>query len=158
MDMQSFVRERVPIHSLLAENRHRDTLLFLAIFITVLSITPLLVIVGVTISVSLVAGGLLALLIAALGVRWPVIGFYAVAGCAVLVEQFPLPDAFLTGNLYVYSWPPALEGMVERPIGFFFFFILLIVISHHLLTHQKMLQGGKLLLPFIFFLLCVVGG
>lgn len=143
---------------LLAEKRRRDRLLFVVILVTMLSLTPLLIIAGVTIGISPLLGGLVALVVATAVVRWPVVGFYAIAGCVVLIEQFPLPDAFVTGELNVFYWPPALEGLIERPIGFFFIFIFLVFICHRLVTRQRILRGGKLLLPFLFYLICVAIG
>src|SRR5207248_1431874 len=121
-------------------------------------LTPLLVLTGVTIGIGLVLGGFVSLMVATLIVQRPVAGFFMVAACAVLVEQSPLLAPVLTDHLYIFSWPPALEGAIERPIGFLFIFILLTVACRRLVSHRRPLQGGELLLPFLFYLLCVAGG
>ncbi len=148
------------VSKLLATQRHSDTLLFLVIFFTVFGLTPLLVLAGATISFSLILGGLVALIAAALVVRWPVLGFWIVAGCAILIEQEPLTinTHILTDQLYIFAWPPKLAGLIERPIGFFILFIFLVFVFQHLVKRQRVLVGGKLLLPFLFFLLCVAMG
>ena len=145
---------------LLATQRRSDVLLFLVIFVTVFGLTPLLVFAGAVIGFSLVLGCLVALIAAALVVRWPVLGFWVVAGCVVLIEQNPLiiNTHILTDQLYVFAWPPRLTGLIERPIGFFILFVFLVFLSHQLVKHQRPLQGGKLLLPFLCFLIFVVGG
>ncbi len=100
------------------------------------------------------------LVIVALTVRRPTVGFFVVLGGTLLMEQNPLPVPFFTNsiNVFVFAWPTALQGLPDRPIGFFMLFVLLVFIVHNLLRRQKTVQGGKLLLPFVFLLLCVVGG
>jgi len=144
--------------TLLAAQKRRDMLLFIIIFCTVFSLTPLLVLGGVTLGFSLVLGSLVALIIAALIVRWPLVGFYVVAGCVVLIESEPLWTPILTDQLYIFYWPPGLEGQIERPIGFLMIFIIVVFVCHLLIHRQRPLWGGELLLPFLLFLLCVAGG
>lgn len=146
------------VSSLLKSRKREDTLLFIVVFITVFSLTPLLVLSGVTIGFGLTLGGITAVTIAMLVVRWPVVGFFVVAGCTLLVDQGPLIVNNFGFYLYVFFWPPSLQGLIERPIGFFILFIFFMYICHNLLRRRKLLQGGELLLPFLFFLLCVAWG
>ncbi|MBA2286912.1 MAG: hypothetical protein H0W02_15680, partial [Ktedonobacteraceae bacterium] len=71
------------IPALLTKQRRSDLLLFIGIFITVISITPLLVLGGMSIGFGLVVGGIAALIIAVLVIRRPVTGFYLMAACVV---------------------------------------------------------------------------
>ncbi|OLB57076.1 MAG: hypothetical protein AUI01_05325 [Ktedonobacter sp. 13_2_20CM_2_56_8] len=146
------------VSDLLIMSKRNDVLLFIVIFAAVFSLTPLFVLGGLTVGFGLVLGIAASLASAALIVRWPLAGVYIAAGCAVLIEEAPLPTPILTDRLYIYYWPPSLEGLIERPIGFLFLFILFVLVCHRLLKHQKMLEGGALLLPFLLYLLCVAGG
>jgi len=105
-----------------------------------------------------VLGGLVLLTVSALIVLWPVTGFYVVVGLVVLIEEGPLSTPILTDRLNVFYWPPALEGLIERPIGFLFIFILLVFVCHRFISRQWLLRGGSLLLPFLLYLLCVAAG
>jgi len=106
-----------------------------------------------------VIGGLVVLVVVVLIVRWPVVGFYVLAVCAAAVEaDSPISIGGILGVrsipiLYVYYWPPGYEGEIERPIGFLIIFIVLVFICR-----EWRLQGGKLLVPFLFFLFCVAYG
>ena len=146
------------VPALIADARRTDLLLFLVIFVTVFSATPLLVLGGAAIGFKYVLGGLLALIAAILVVRWPLTGFYVIAGCVVLVEQEPLATPIFTDQLPIFFWPAKLMGIPERPIGFLLLFILLVLICHRLLKRQRILWGGPLLLPFLCFMLCLVWG
>jgi O-Antigen ligase len=148
--------ENVP--ALKVGKKRSDALLFIVIFVTVCILTPLLALVGSTISVSLVLGCLLVLIVAVLTTIWPMFGFYVVLGCIVLVESRPNYFPIFTDQLTIYYWPSGLEGLIERPIGFFILFVIFVFICHRLINHQRILQGGPLLLPFFFFLLCVAFG
>ncbi len=143
---------------LIAARKRSDIYLFLVIFIIVFSFTPLLVIGGEAVGLTLALCGLVSLILAALIVLSPVVGFYVVALCALLVDQSPLLTPVLTDHLYIFYWPPGLEGLIERPIGFLFIFILLTVACRRLVSQQSPLQTGKLFLPFLFYILCVAGG
>src|SRR6266436_141163 len=151
-------KTKINVSVLLSMSKRNDVLLFIVIFVTVFSLTPLLVLGGVTVGFGLVLGIVVSLTIAALIVRWPLTGVYVVAVCAVLIEDAPLPTPILTDHLYIFYWPPGLEGLIERPIGFLFLFTLFMLVCHRLINRQKMLEGGALLLPFLLFLLCVAGG
>src|SRR6266480_345687 len=148
--------ETVP--GLRADKKRSDRLLFVVIFVITCSLTPLLALAGATISVSLVLGCLVALIIAVLTIIRPMFGFYMVLGCIVLVESRPNYFPIFTDQLTIYYWPSGLEGLLERPIGFFILFVIFIFICHRLINRQQLLQGGPLLLPFLFFLLCVAFG
>jgi hypothetical protein len=149
---------RGTVPALLAAAKRSDVLLFLVIFVTVFSITPLLVWGGATIGFQYLLGVLAALAAAALVVRWPLAGLYIVAGCVVLVEEEPLATPIFTDQLDIFHWPASLTGLPERPIGFLLLLMLFVLIGHRLLKRQRVLWGGPLLLPFIGFLLCVAWG
>jgi O-Antigen ligase len=160
MNNQSSVTSRstMTVSTLLAAHKRRDMLLFITIFIFALGLTPLLILAGATAGFNLVLTGLAVLTIATLIVWRPIIGLYLVVGLTVLIEEEPLPTPILTDRLNVYYWPPALEGLIERPIGFLFIFIILVFIGHRLLRRQRLMWGGPLLPTFLLFLLCVGGG
>jgi O-antigen ligase len=147
------------VPSLLTLRKRSELLLFMVMFVSTLATAPLLIVGGMTVGFGLTIGILLALVIAVLVVRWPVIGMMVIAGCAVLIEETPLKLAnIFTDHLYIYYWPPSLEGLIERPIGFFFLFVLFVVICHRLAKRKTFLAGGPLIVPFVLFLLCVAWG
>jgi len=160
MDIQPPVTAKV-LHaasSLELRRRRSDLFLFAILFIGALCFTLLMVFSGAAIGFSLVLAIAAILIIAILVVRWPVVGFFVVLGCALVIDQSPLD---LMGNgpiIYVFYWPPALQGLPDRPIGFFMVFVLLVLIIHALLKRQKLVLGGQLIVPFLFLLLCVAWG
>lgn len=103
-------------------------------------------------------GALVALVVTALIVKRPIIGLYVVTACVVLIEAAPLKIPILSDQLYIYYWPLELATRTERPIGLFILVILAIVIYQRLRRREPALQGGPLLWPFSFFLLCVAWG
>jgi hypothetical protein len=143
---------------LLTAHKQNDLLLFIVIFAIALSLTPLLVAVGVQVGFSIVLASIAGLILAALVVRWPVTGFYVVVGCVLLIEQEPLQYHDLTDRLYIFYWPPNLAGFIERPIGLVMLFVLVVLVLHRLAKRQRPLTGGALFLPFLCFLLCVAFG
>lgn len=160
MDIQPPVNSNIlqTASSSVLRRRRSDLFLFVALFIGALGFTILLVLSGAAIGFSLVVALVAILIITILVVRWPVVGFFAVLGCALVIDQSPLD---LIGNgpiVYVFYWPPALQGLPDRPIGFFMVFVLLVLIIHALLTRQKLVQGGALIVPFLFLMLCVAWG
>ena len=159
---QTSLKETNPVItvSTLSESRKRsDTLLFIVIFATTFSIAPLLIFGGLSVGPWLLLGIPAALIITYLIIRWPLAGLFFIAGSALLVEIQPLTTASdLTDRLYIFYWPPGLEGQIERPIGYLFIFVILVVICHRFINRQQLLHGGGLLWPFLLFLLCVVGG
>jgi hypothetical protein len=146
------------VNAVLAARSRNDILLFLIFFLTLLSITPFLTLWGVKDGMSVVLGTLVALILAAALVRWPVVGLYLVAACAFMVEQETLVGTpIVTDSLYVFYWPPQLEGFFERPIGLLFLISLFIWIFYRLVQRRPLLQGGALFGPFLLYMLCVFG-
>ncbi|HJT59400.1 MAG TPA: O-antigen ligase family protein [Ktedonobacteraceae bacterium] len=138
--------------------RSNDTVLTVLILITVLGLTPILVFVGTTFSFGLLLGCLVALAVALIVARWPVAGFYIIGICVTLVEQSALTYPIFTDRLNVFYWPPSLEGLIERPIGFLMLLILVVTILQRLARREKILSGGSLFWPFLLFLLSVAWG
>ena len=147
------------VSTLSVSRKRSDALLFIVIFVTTFSIMPLLILGGLSVELGLLLGIPGALIIAYLLIRWPIVGFYLIAGFALLVEEQPLTTApVLTDRLYIFYWPPSLEGQIERPIGYLFICIILVFVCHRFIKRRRLLRGGTLLWPFLFYLLCVVGG
>lgn len=101
---------------------------------------------------------LTALIVATSIVKRPILGLYLLIACVVLIEIQPLAISVLTDRLYVYSWPRALAGRAERPIGLLLLFALAVVGYHRWRRDRRPLRGGPLLWPFAAFLLCVAWG
>ncbi len=158
VELPAFPTTPKAVSSVLANRRWSDILLFIVVFVVVLSLTPPLVLAGASIGFSYLLGAFVALLIATLVVCWPISSFYIVTGCVVLIEQEGLQIPIFTDRLYVFHWPTQLEGLFERPIGFLLLFAFLIIVCRRTISRQKPLQGGSLFLPFLCFLLCVIGG
>jgi len=134
-----------PAVSLRKLRERTDTRLFTALGVMGLLAVLAGALAGATVgySIALVVIGLLVL--AALLFRWPALGFYIVAGSAVMVDQ-------QTGALYVFSWPPALQGFIERPIGVLVLFVLAVLVLQRFTTRQPLLQGGGLIWPYLLFM------
>lgn len=164
MEIRSPISSRPSLTAvtLVASRRRSDLFLFLTLFSFALCLVFLLAMGGVSIGFGLILALFGVLIVVVLVVLWPMVGFFVILGGTLLIEQNPLPVHVSVfdriSNLYVFHWPTALQGLPDRPIGFFMLFILLVFIVNHLLKRQKVVQGGKLLLPYIFFLLCVVWG
>lgn len=160
MEIQSPISSKplLTVSTLLVGRRRSDLLLFFTLFFFALCLVPLLVIGGVSIGFGLILALFGVLIIVLLVVLWPTAGFFLALGCTLLIEQFSLPLLGYSSKTYVFGWPPSLQGLPDRPIGFFMLFILLVFIIHGLLKRQKPLQGGELLLPFLLFLACVIWG
>lgn len=146
------------VPALLALRKRDDIVLFIAIFVVVLGLTPLFILEGVNLSFGMLLGLLAALICAALVVRWPMMGFFVVLGCVVVIEQNPQPISTGTDHLNVFYWPPQLAGLIERPIGFLILLVIAILLCSHFIKRQTLLQGGALSGALVFFILCVVGG
>jgi O-antigen ligase len=157
---QSIIDKReTDVPGLLVANKRNDLLLFMVIVIVIFSLTPVLILTGAAVGYSVLLGCLAALTVAVLVVRWPTFGFFVTVVCAVLIEQNPLNTAhILTDALYVYYWPTSLAGLIERPIGFLLILIIFAFVCRQFVKRQGFLQGGALLGPFVFFLLCVAWG
>ncbi len=143
---------------LLEKRRRSDLLLFLVLFIGMLGLVPVLVIAGVALGFSYLLAILVVLIITALVIRWPVVGFFVILVAALAIDQSPTSVVGGSPTLYVFYWPTSLQGLPDRPIGFFLLFVLLVFMLHGLLTRQHLLRGGELLLPFLLFLGCVIWG
>ncbi|HLI05176.1 MAG TPA: O-antigen ligase family protein [Ktedonobacteraceae bacterium] len=161
MSTQSWVPAAVPpsISAPQRARRRSDRLLFGSIFIIALALAPLMVLAGSVIGFSSLLAYTAVLVALILIARWPIVGFYVVAACALLVEQDPLTvNGKVSYYLYIFYWPPQLAGLIERPIGFLMLYILLVVICHRFAKREKLLQGGKLFGALLVFLLCVAMG
>lgn len=147
------------VSALLTDRRRSERVLFLALLIGMLCLVPLLVLAGVAFGLAVVATILGLVVLVALVVRWPIVGFFVALGCTLLIEQTPLA---ILGNgplIYVFYWPASMQnGLPDRPIGFLMLFALLVFMVQGLLTLRKPLAGGALLVPYLLFLLCVVWG
>ena len=148
----------VAIPALVSARRRSDRRLSIIVLSTVFILTPLLVLGGSHLGFGIVLYALAALAIAGLITIRPVVGCYVVGGCAILVEQAPLPTPILTDNLEIFHWPAGYQGQIERPIGFLLTYTLVVLVISRLVGRQQPLEGGALIGPFLLFLLCVVAG
>jgi hypothetical protein len=133
-------------------------LLFIILFVVLLSITPLLAFWGLSAGIAIIIGVLVAPILAVALVRWPILGLYLIAASVFVIEQEPIATPIGTDRLYIFSWPPQMEGFIERPIGVLMLLVLFIWVFHRLVKRQPLLQGGLLIGPFALYLLCVAGG
>jgi len=121
--------------------------------------TPLMAFTQSQLGFGLALGLLLVASVIVLMARWPVLGFFVLASCAVVVEQDLLPYPIFTDHLYVFYWPTQLQGLPERPIGFVLIFVLLLVIVRRVAGRAGApLRVGPLIVPFLFLIACVVIG
>jgi|SRR5450755_448635 O-Antigen ligase len=146
------------ISSLIKARRRHERHISIVLFITLFSFTPLFILLGTKTGFSILLASALILALTLAIVRWPIVGLYAVAGSAFLIEQEALSPSIFTDQLYVFYWPPQLEGFFERPIGLLILLTFFIWLLHHLLRRERLLRGGALWYPFLFYMLCVVGG
>lgn len=144
----------------LKKARQRDDFrLFVIVFTVTLGLTPLLVLGGLHLGFNLLIAALCALGIVIVTVRWPVVGLFVTLIASVTIEEGYLSLASdFTDHLYVFSWPPSLQGLFDRPIGFLFLLILVVLFASRLARREQPLSGGPLIIPFGLFMLCVVGG
>jgi O-Antigen ligase len=134
-------------------------LAYVLLLLATLILTPLMVLAGASQGFGEVLVALAALVALALSPWKPILSLYLLVICAVVIEQDPLTGTPIgTDNLHVFFWPVSLQGLPERPIGFFILAVLGIIICTRLLKRQRPLYGGKLFYPFIFFLGCVAIG
>lgn len=136
--------------------KRRDRLWFLAICGVLIFLTPVVVLGVLNIGVGLFVALPVLLVLLIVIARRPQVGFFVITACVVFIDQAPQLVPIFTDKLYVYFWPPGLEGLIERPIGFLFLFILFVLICRHLVKRETLLRGGGLILPFLLFMLCVV--
>ncbi len=160
MNMQQSIAPKtlLTVPALLAKRRRADRLLALVVYVGAVSVSLLLALLGVKYGFSSVLGIMVVLSALLLISRWPVAGFFVVACCTLAIDQEPLVLNGTPINLYVFYWPPRYTGLIERPVGFLLIFIFFVLICHRFASRQRLLQGGKLLLSFLFFLLCVAIG
>src|SRR5579883_173713 len=136
--------------------RRRERLWLLGICGVLLFLTPLVVLGVLNVGVGLFVALPVILVLLIVIARWPQVGFFVMTACVVFIDQAPQLVPIFTDKLYVYFWPPLLEGLIERPIGFLFLFILFVLLCRHAVKRQTLLRGGGLILPFALFMLCVV--
>jgi hypothetical protein len=137
----------------------RSASIYFFIFVATLVLTPLLILAGASQGFSQVLAALVALVALALVPYRPILGLYIIVICAILIEQEPLTGTPIgTDHLEIFYWPARLQGLPERPIGFFMLAMLVAIVAVRLLHHQRTLYGGKLFYPFIFFRGCVAMG
>jgi cell division protein FtsW (lipid II flippase) len=144
--------------SILTHRKRGNLLFFIVVFISMLCITPLIVMIGVAYSFGISLAIIGAIVIFVLVIRWPIAGYFVALGSTLLLEQNPLPYFGNGMNIYVFYWPNNLTGLPDRPIGFLMLAVLLAFICHRLLKREKVLGVGELFVPFLFFLLCVIWG
>lgn len=146
------------VSSFMAVRKRNDSALFIVLFFILLGVTPFFVLAGVTFGISVLLGGLAVAILVIMIVRWPSLVVYVMAGCAFLIEQEPLATPVLTDHVYIFYWPPQLEGFIERPIGLIALFALSVWLMRRFVVRQPFLQRGGLWLPFSLYMLCVIGG
>ena len=145
--------------SLRRQASQRGTAIYIFLLLTTLILTPLLILAGDGLGYGQVLAVIVALVALAL-VPWkPILGLYLVVASAVVVEQEPLMATPIgTDHLNIFYWPTKLQGLPERPIGFYILAILAIIVGARLLLRRRLLVGGKLFWPFILFLACIAFG
>ncbi len=148
--------ENCDVPTLLARRRRKDSISFVVTFITVLGVTPLLILAGLNTGFSILLGAGAALAVSVAAIRRPLMGFFAIIVCTVVFEQDPLSTPVLTDRLHIYFWPSSLMGIPERPIGVLFLLVLFSLICQRFVKRERLLQGGALIWPFLGFLACVV--
>src|SRR5215467_8218779 len=115
----------------------RSASIYFFILVATLVLTPLLILVGVDQGFSQVLAGLVALVALVLVPHRPILGLYTIVICAVLIEQEPLTGTPIgTDHLYIFYWPLRLQGLPDRPIGFFMLAMLLLIVMTRLVHHQ----------------------
>ncbi len=146
------------VSTLLQKRKRSDFLLFILLFICTLCLVPGLVIAGNAVGSSYILALLVVTVVTTLVIRWPAVGLFVVLFCALTIDQSPADVVGGSPSLYIFYWPNALQGLPDRPIGFFMLFVLLVLSLHGVLTRKKRVQGGELLLPFLLFFVCVIWG
>jgi hypothetical protein len=160
MDIQSPMTSEgfQTVSMVLKERRRSDLLLFLVLLVSMLALVPMLVVAGIALGFGYVFAVLVVMILTAVVIRWPIVGFFVVLVSALAIDQSPLDVVGGSPTLYVLYWPSSLQGLPDRPIGFFMLFILVVVVLHGLLKREKILRGGELLIPFLLFFVCVIWG
>jgi hypothetical protein len=132
---------------------------YLFLFVVTLLLTPLLILIGAEQGYGTILAAVAALIALAL-VPWrPILGLYLIVICAVVIEQEPLPGTPIgTDHVNIFFWPARLQGLPERPIGFFMLAVLLVIVIAAVLFRRRALFGGRLFYPFLFFFACLALG
>lgn len=147
------------VSRLTRDSRNVERWFFIAAALFAVVLTPAMIFLQLRSGFALTIGLLVAVVLAIIMIFWPVAGVYALAICAVVVEQAPLPNSIFTDRLYIFSWPTNLQGLPERPIGFLMLFIFLLLIGRRLAGRQGApLKLGPIILPFVALLICVAIG
>jgi len=146
------------VSTLLAKRKRSDLRLFILLFTGTLCLVPGLVIASSVIGSSYVLALIVVVIVTALVIRWPTVGFFVVLFCTLAIDQDPADVVGGSPNLYIFYWPSSLQGLPDRPIGFFMVLVLLIFLLHGVLKRKNQLHGGELLLPFLLFFMCVIWG
>jgi hypothetical protein len=144
--------------SLLKDRQKSEQRLFLGLLLLTLCLVPLMIVGAVHSSFGLIIVLLALPIVLFLVCCWPVLGFFLAMGATLVIDQSPLPLFASNVNIYVFYWPPQLQGLPDRPIGFFLLFVVLVVAIHNLLKRRKALEGGALLVPFLIFFVFVIWG
>lgn len=132
------------------------------IFAVILALTAALAIATAAIEnlvgFKIVALAFVALCLGALVLWRPIIGYYTAVACVVVIEELPLKVHDLTDLLYIYSWPPKIQSLPERPIGFLFIYIVLVLVFRRLAKREAPLSMGPLGTPLLLFMGSVLIG
>lgn len=152
-------RDPRTLASLSRATRNSQRWLYVVALAFTIGLAPLMALLQVNVGFGVALGVLLVATLIALMTRWPILGVYALAICAVVVEQEPLNYPIFTDHLYIFSWPVRLQGLPERPIGFLALLIVMLIIVRRLALRQgAALRLGPLIIPFLCLLACVAVG
>ncbi len=153
------IQAPMDVSRLRRETLHAQRWIFLAAIALVVALAPVMAFLQIQLSFTLALGLLLASLLVVVMFFKPVVGVYAIAISAVIVEENSLPYPIVTDHLYIFYWPTYLEGLPERPIGFLALLALLVIIGRNLSKRLGApLKLGPLFWPFAAFLACIVIG
>jgi O-Antigen ligase len=158
MSEQSPILYKNSVSALRSARKRQETLLFIVLFVVLISFVPLLILEGTKVGFGLIIGGVGVLALTIVIIRWPIVGLYALAASALLIEEEPLSTPIFTDHLYIFYWPTQLAGFFERPIGLLILFTFFIWLFRRLMRREQLLRGGALWVPFALYMLCVVGG
>ena len=141
------------------ESRGAARWLFIAALTFTVALTPAMIFLQLRLGFALTLGLLIVAILTTVMIFWPIAGVYALALCAVVIEQGYLGYPIVTDRLYVFSWPAQFQGLPERPIGFLALFILLLVIARRLAGRLGApIKTGPIFWPFVALLTCVAIG
>jgi hypothetical protein len=161
--MQQFAitKKNAAIHvkTVIESKKRRETNLLVVVLLITFTVTPLLILGQCTIGMDMILGLVSVLALVLLIMRWPLIGLYIIAACALTVEinVLTINTPVFTDRLPVFSWPPSLAGQPERPIGYLFILAGLIFVCRRFIEHEQLLEV-KPIKPFMFYMLSVALG